>query len=155
MKTEIVKCGYKYCKCNDELLKHNAIKVGNRYYHKSCEIEKNNKEKSIELYKKYYKSCESEMIINKVINQIVNEKGFDSEYVLYAICKAIKNKTPLKAVFGLHYVVDNQDYIASYKLMKAKENVKNLSFNETETSEDIIMNYNNKSSINWSETLFK
>jgi hypothetical protein len=155
MKEQIVKCGYKHCKCSTELLKDNAIKIGSRYFHPECSVEKNNKEQILNLYKKYYHSTESEMMINKVINQLVNDKNLESEYLVFALCKAIKNKTPLKNIFGLHYVVNNNEYIAEYKSMKIKEEVRNIDVTKAEISQSEIITYKIKNNLNWSDTLFK
>jgi hypothetical protein len=85
----------------------------------------------------------------------VHDKNIESEYLVFALCKAIRNRTPLKNIFGLHHVVNNNEYISEYKLMKIKEQVKNMDVTQAETSKSEIITYKTKNNLNWSDTLFK
>lgn len=150
-----MKCKYKYCKHGGTVDKVEAIKDGSSYYHKECYEEKNIKQDIKKLYKKYYSSKESDVIINKVINQIIHDKCFDAEYVLFALCQAIRNKDKMNNVMAMHYIVNNKDYVSKYNKRKAIREVKKITFNNVDTVTNDIIKYNKIHKKTWTDTLFK
>lgn len=148
------KCKYKYCKCGGEVLKEEAVSVGKQYYHKVCLDEKNNKAKIEEIYYKYYKSTEQIQMIRRTISNLIDLKGFDSEYILYSLCQAIKQKIPMKSIYGLHYIVSNNDIKESYSKLKANQKTKDISFDNVDTVQATHTTYSSKKKKTWSDTLF-
>lgn len=95
-----MKCRYKYCKLGGEVDKNIAIKEGNAYYHKECLCEKHLKEEIETYYINNMPPCTLQ-ILRKVIKQLVHEKNFEAEYILF-IEKYIKqNKKNINNPFGL------------------------------------------------------
>ena len=148
------KCNYKYCRQGGTVDKKTAVKDGNRYYHEDCLYEKRDKQKISDIYYKCYKSSEPIQLVSKTINVIINDKGIASEYVLYVICQAVRNKTQMRNINSLHYLITNNDTKEDYKKKKAIQIVKNISYDNTVIVKHTTMDYKKKKKQNWSETLF-
>jgi mRNA-degrading endonuclease YafQ of YafQ-DinJ toxin-antitoxin module len=148
-----MKCRYnKYCKHGGEVPKEEAIKEGNSYYHKDCYKEKENKQKTKDLYKKYYKSNEGEQILNKVIHQLIHEKNQDSEYVLFTLCQAIRLKKPMKNIFALHYLINDTEILQKYKEHLRQNTI--INFDNTSISNENNFAYKPQQQKQWTDILF-
>ena len=150
-----IKCRYKYCKCGGEVAKEDAVKEGNAYYHKQCLEDKNNKQQIKDLYIKYYNSKEPITLINSTIKKIVEDKGFSSEFVLYALCQCIRQKKTLKGINGLHYIVLNEEIVSSYKKLKSVSDSKKIDFNDIEIVIQKDITYSKRTNKTWDDILFK
>lgn len=142
-----VKCRYQYCK-HGELLKDEAIKINNLYYHKECGEEKETKQEIFNYYIERYQSKEPHTAIRKAIKQYVNEKNFDAKYVLYVLKQGIK----LKGIFALIYYLNDSRMQEDY----AKSNIKKvkLETKEIKTQESTSFQYNNKNKNRmWGDTI--
>ncbi len=139
-----MKCKYKYCKNNGEVSKENAIKVGNFYYCQECYQEKINKgniEKAI-----VEKIPTATMtIIRKVINQLINDKKYDSNYIYFVISKIINQNLILNSPFGLiNYCSNNSFYkewqskLTNEKFLEIKNDIKNIDYKD----EQVVFNIN-------------
>jgi hypothetical protein len=71
------------------------------------------------LYKKYYNENESWEIIGKTLSTWIDK--YSAEYVLFCLCKAIRNRVYLRSFRGLYYVLTDRKYIDEYKLFKANQ----------------------------------
>lgn len=149
-------CGYQYCKHNGvKVPSDQAIKDGTRYYHQDCHIEKEQKQQIFDLYYKAYKSTEDYYLVRKAVSQLVNEQFYPSEFVLFALCQAIKQRIPFKGIFTLSYIVKNDMSIRKkYETYKAKETTKDFSFDDVNTLKKEIIIYKTSSDTSWENTLF-
>jgi hypothetical protein len=132
MSEEIVKCTYKYCSHIDKNLPLNeAILVGkSAYYHQKCNKENEEIKEIINLFKTQIDPYVVFSQLRNVINNIVYDKCLGTEYLLFALNFAIKNKINLKHAMGLHYIVGYENIQNAYKKIKAdliRSNMSNTS----------------------------
>jgi hypothetical protein len=149
-------CGYQHCKHNGvKVPSDEAVKDGTRYYHSDCHEEKQDKQKIFDLYYKCYKSTEDYHLVRKVLVQLINVQQFTSEYVLYVLCQAIRNKIPFKGIFTLSWLVKNDMQIKKkYDGYKIKEKIKDFTFDDTQTIKREDSTYKKQSETTWEDTLF-
>lgn len=138
-----MKCKYSYCKHGGEVDKDKAFREGNNYYHEDCYKEKTLKQEIEEYYLANMKDTTLQLL-RKVIKQLIHEKKYDAEFVLYTLKYITKNNKPINSPFGLlNYCTDNRIHTEwknsiinkQYKEMKENSN--------TDTSEDnkVIFTY--------------
>lgn len=118
-----MKCRWKYCKHGGEVKKEEAIqhKKG-QYYHKDCYEEFKQYKKIKDLYNKYYNKHENWVIIGKTLDSWIKKYGV--EYILFCLCKAIRNNYYLRRFQSLYYILTDKKYIDEYKKLKGNENDK-------------------------------
>lgn len=121
-----MKCGYKQCKLGNEVDKDIAVKKGNRYYHKECLQEINNKEEIRKLFLEKVNPQEVITSLNGVIKKLVNDKGISSEFLLFALRYVIKNKVQLNHAPGLFYIVNNEKIKQAYQKEKVNQMTKDI-----------------------------
>ncbi len=115
-----MKCGYKQCKFGNEVDKEIAVKKGNRYYHKECLQEAENKNEIRKLFLEHINENEVVAGLNRIINNIIDVKNVPSDFLLYALKYVIRNKLPLNYAGGLYYIINNKKIIEEYNKEKAK-----------------------------------
>lgn len=115
-------CGYSHCKHdNKEVDKTDAVKVGNRYWHKDCFEESNTIREIIDIFQN---KCNPQVVIpalRKVINTIVYTKGNDAKFLLYGVKYYVSHKIPLNYPGGLYYVLQNKDVKKEWDKTIAKQ----------------------------------
>ncbi len=138
-----MKCSYKQCKFGNEVDKEIAVKKGNRYYHKECLQEINNKEEIRRLFLENINQQEVVTSLNGVIKNLVDNKGISSEFLLFALRYVIKNKLQLNHAPGLFYIVNNEKIKQAYQKEKAeliakeiKEEINKININENQEIEE-------------------
>lgn len=122
-------CGYKHClHPQQKITQSDAIKVGNRYYHKECNEIKTNIEKIRDLY--FYNVSKTVVMsqLIKVINTIVFDKKVDSNYFLFALNYAIANKITIKSPYTLHYIIDNSHIKKQWTEKQNKRTLQDIKF---------------------------
>ena len=136
---ETVECKYSKCLHDEKtLLKEEAIKSGNRYYHANCYKNKEDIKQIVDLFKKNINSNPVYSQLQNVINNIVFTRGLGSDLLLFGLKFYIENKIPLNYPQGLYYVIQNKEMIKAYN----KNKVKNMGkFIEIE-SEDNGVSFN-------------
>lgn len=155
MAKSTVKCKYSCCCHGGVVEKDVAVKDGNSYYHEDCFKEKNNKTQIIDIYCKRYNSNEPMTKIRKAINTLIEKN--DSEYVLYALCQYVRQKKPLRSVYGISYILSNEEYVNGYKKLKANEKCKSFKsdIEIIENEENNNIQYIQKKQKTWGNLLFK
>jgi hypothetical protein len=128
-----MKCGYTHCLFNGEVDKDNAVKVGSRYYHQECLKQKQDKDEVRKLYLEQVNPTEVVKVLNAVINNIVDVKKVNAEFLLYALRHAIQNKFTFHNSAGLYYIINNsyikkqyQTYINKLQVKDLKDNIENI-----------------------------
>jgi hypothetical protein len=149
-------CGYQHCKHNGvKVPSDQAIKDGTRYYHEDCHKEKEQKKQITDIYYKYYKSTEDIKFVNTVIGQLIYDKFYPCEYVLFTLCQAIHRKIPFKSIYTLGWLVQNDMQIREkYIKQKAQSKVKLLTFDDIDTVKEEIIPINSTTKNSWEGTLF-
>jgi hypothetical protein len=113
------KCKWKHCKLGGEVEKQDAIELQKgQYYHKECEKELGYYHQIKKLYTKYYNENESWAIIGKTLSIWIDKYG--TEFILFCLCKAIRNRVAIRKFQGLYYVLTDRKYMDEYK--KYQEN---------------------------------
>jgi len=153
-----MKCNNKYCKLGGEVTKEEGIKYNNKYYHSECLKIVKDKQEIVRLYLEQINPNETKAMLNKSIYQLIHQKGYSSDYVLFIINYTIKNQIKLNNPFGLHYVVTNTEAIKQYKeqilRQKAKiieDNIKSNEFNNKE----VEFSYKPSQKPKWLEIKYK
>jgi len=121
MEDKTYKCAYKQCKLGGKVNKSIAVKKGNRYYHSECLKEINNKEEIRELFLKHINPTEVISLLNRVINNIIENKKVSSDFLLFALKYVIKNKLSLNHATGMYYIINNNNIKKEYMKQKARE----------------------------------
>jgi hypothetical protein len=141
-----MKCKYKYCKNNNEVSKDNAIKIGNSYYCKECYKEKCDKEKIEKLILEKLPTSVI-AIVRKVINQLIYDKGYNSDYVVFIASKILKENMALNNPFGIiGYCSNNYNYkewqskIVNEKFFDLKNDMENMNHSNEEVTFNIKQN---------------
>lgn len=118
------KCRYQYCKNKDIENIDEAICVGDCYYHFGCYEKKYMKGEIYKVFCDYVTNEESGLLIKKKIKDYIDIDGYSPSYVYFALYYAIKNKIPLRSIFGLKYLLDRKKIKEEYdKLLNKYSNV--------------------------------
>lgn len=97
-----MKCSFKHCKNEND---DNLEIISRKKWHIQCKQDDDNMRKTAELYKKAYNTSES---YNIMMRSMYNWYSFHtSEYMLFALCKAIRDKKRLNNFFSLYYVFND------------------------------------------------
>jgi hypothetical protein len=136
-----MKCRYKYCKLGGEVDKQVALKIGGAYYHNECYKEMENKKKIRDLWLEKINSTEIMTLLNKEISELINKKGIDSDFLLYALNYAINNKIILHSPFGMSYLINNYKIKESYKNIQAKQKLKEIQKYDTENKKETTFSF--------------
>ena len=137
-----VKCRYSNCKYDSkEIDKDKAIKCGNMYYHKDCYKEKENKKIIVDLFVKCINPHPVYNQLHSVINNIINQKGVSSDFLLFGLKYYIEHKIPLNYPQGLYYVIQNKQVIKAYNDKKNKKEILNLNSFVVQEDNEVEFNY--------------
>lgn len=109
-----MKCGYNKCLFDGEVTKEESIRVGNRYFHKDCLKQKQDKEEIRNLYLEKINPTEVVKVLNAVINKIIHDKRVDSDFLLYSLKYAIQHNYNLNTPMGLYYIINDKKIKESY-----------------------------------------
>lgn len=85
-------------------------------------------------------------LLVKTIQNIVIDKGIDSEYLVFAMKFTIANKINLNSPFGLHYIVDNYKIKQAWQAKKAKEERQKIQeeMKNLQKTEDVSFTFTSK-----------
>lgn len=111
-----MRCRYAQCKLGGEVEKDKAIKIGNSYYHKSCNNERELKKQIEKLYYDKFQNKDPIQQVRKSINKYINTDDYDAGYILFTLNENIK----LNSIFGLIYYLNNEKFINKFNYEKAK-----------------------------------
>jgi hypothetical protein len=114
METKIYICGYTQCLHGGEVNSDEAIKHGNRFYHKDCLKQVENKQKIRQLYLEKVNPTEVVKNLNRVINNLIDIKKIDGEFLYYAINYCVNNNISINTPYGLYYIINNKNIKNSY-----------------------------------------
>jgi hypothetical protein len=106
-----MRCAFKYCLYPD---KEETVKHGTKHYHEECLKDFLHLQKVGDLYIKYYNDQESWAFMYRALyGWYINAMG--AEYMVFAICQAIKEKIPLRNFMALYYIFNDGKYRERYK----------------------------------------
>ena len=121
-KNNTVICRYAKCKHNSkELPKEEAVKIGAAYYHKDCAKIKEDVETVVMLFINNVNPNTIVPQLRKVVNNIIFDKGIDSDFLVFALRYYIDNKYTLNYPGGLYYVIQNKTVLNAYASKIKKE----------------------------------
>lgn len=113
-----MKCGYSHCKLGCETDKINGVKVGKRWWHKECIVERDLKSEIEKTYYEKFQSKEPIASVRKAINNYIYRDNYDVEYVLWCL----KNKaTKLNSLHGLSYTLSYKQNETEFNKLQAKK----------------------------------
>ena len=120
MKRKTVKCRYDYCKHESKDIPRDlAVGASGKYYHADCFKERTEKKQIVDLFFKEINPNTPPKQLWRVVTDLVNERGFSSEFVLYGLKYYIRHKIKIRYPGGLYYVVANQDVKEEYYRAKS------------------------------------
>lgn len=123
------KCAFNHCAHPERKVNQDeAIKIGNRYWHKDCY---ETSELVIQIKDMYIENINSSEVVSflmKVINDIVYGKKLENKniekaksnleaakYLEFAVDYAIRHNIPITHVPGLYYLINNNKVREAYK----------------------------------------
>lgn len=129
IKKKMCKCAFKHCSHKScEVSQDEAVKIGNRYFHKDCADIRNNIEQIKSLY---YEKVSNTVVISQllsVVNNIIFKKKMDSAYLLFALRFAVANNIRLNSPYGLHYLVDNNRIKTAWTKQRVSKMVSKMKY---------------------------
>lgn len=137
-KEKVYKCRYNHCLHETQsVVASEAIKDGNRYFHKDCYKTKKDIDTVVNLFKEKVNPNVVFSVLRGVVNNIVFKKGVESGLLLFGLNYYISNKINLNYPQGLYYVIQNRNVIKGYTekknreyLIQQKKKAKNMENNE-------------------------
>lgn len=119
------KCKYQHCKEGGIVNVDDGVKDGEFYYHFQCYEKKYMKQKIFQAFCDYVTNEEHGFFIKKKISDYIDKEDISPYYVYFTMYYIIKNKIPLKSIFGLGIVMKQQRVVNAYnKLIDEYKNVK-------------------------------
>lgn len=108
------KCKYQHCKEGGFVDVDEAVVDGGLYYHFQCYEKKHMKNKIFQAFCEYVTNEENGLFIKKKISDFIDKEDINPHYVYFTMYYIIKNKIPLKSIFGLAIVMKRQKVIDAY-----------------------------------------
>jgi hypothetical protein len=147
-----MKCEYKYCKSKNT--EEELIKIKTKNYHQKCYQEIQNKQKICELY--YSNICKTVVYsqLVKTVDNIVNFKLIDSNYLLYIVEYIIRNKKIIHSPLGLHYYINDTRIMKEYTQKLLAQKIKAM---DTVSSgkDNITFDYQREDETKWDNIVKK
>lgn len=117
-----MKCAYKYCpnpiiEDIDSAVYSSKTK---RYYHFDCNEKRVTKQKVFEMFCEYVKNNENGLFIRKKISDYIDKENISPGYVLFTMNYIIKHNIPLRSIFGLKKVMEQDRVKKAYDLLLAE-----------------------------------
>lgn len=102
-KNDLLKCRYPHCKINNQKVRRKeAIKDGNRYFHKTCYQKQEIKKQIRQIFvNKGFTQRHS----NIALKQAIDDNGFHALYVLFIVKKFINQ---LNSPYNIMYYLNNE-----------------------------------------------
>lgn len=149
MAEKIRNCGYPHCRCESKVIPIGTeVFVSGRYYHAECAKDCLNIR---EIKKEYFDNISNTVVqgvLGKVINTIIFDKKVDSDYFLFSIKYAIKNKKKVSSPFGLHYLIDDRKIKDEWSRLNATKIKNDMMKTEFVSDEDEVSFSNNSTELN-------
>lgn len=111
---ETRKCKYQHCKEGGTVNLDDAVQDGGFYYHFQCYEKKHMKRKIFEAFCDYVTNKEHGTLIKKKISDFIDKEDISPYYVYFTMYYIIKNKIPLRSIFGLGIVMKQKKVIDAY-----------------------------------------
>ena len=110
-----MRCSFKYClyEHSDELIPEENSK---RKYHAECKKDMAHLDKIGDLWIKYINDTESWAFMRRKMYEWYMIHS--AEYMLFCLCKVIREKRPIKHFSGLYYCFNDLTYKKMYEAMK-------------------------------------
>lgn len=113
-------CRYRNCLHENRVLgQDEGVMCGNLYYHTDCLKTKEEIKEIIVLFTERINPNPIYAQLQRVIDNIVFNKGIGSEFLLFGLRYYIDNKIPLNYPQGLYYVIQNKNMSESYNKRKS------------------------------------
>lgn len=106
------------------------------YMHSECARYNSAIKQIIKLYTESIDETIAIPVLRNVINKIVFDRKTDPEFLLFVLKRAISNKVPIKAPYGLHYLVKDRDAIDTWNKKKVQKIIKAIPLAEQKTPQD-------------------
>lgn len=110
-KNDFCKCRYKNCfHPGEPLLKKDAVKDGNSYYHKDCYKAREDIKKILKIYEERVDQHPIYSALVKIVNEIIFKNGTESDFLLFALEKATEPGSTwhLRRPPGLYYLAKDE-----------------------------------------------
>lgn len=110
----------RYAKCRHEskeidTSKDAFVQSGSSFYHEDCYRDKSNIDFIVEFWKNEIDPAVVYVQLRAILNRLVFENNYPSDYVAWAIQYCVKNKRKLQHPPGIKYVLENDEIKKAYK----------------------------------------
>lgn len=148
-----MKCRYAYCKNNNNVEKEEAIKVGSAYYCKACYEEKEAKQKISMILQSMFRN-ETRQSINKCVAEIVHNKCFQTDYILYVLDHIEKSKCTLKGLYHIVYYLNDYKIRSQYDDMNKRKKYSEMKQSTFKSdNKEVEFHYKSSSGKGWCKVL--
>lgn len=120
------RCSFAFCNKlheskNIDIDSEEYTKRGSQYYHTDCvKISDTIKEMRDLWYQNIDENVDFR-ILNRVVSDLIFNKGYSADYILFCIRYSIENGNRLRFPPGLRYCVEFDNYKSAYNLEKKRE----------------------------------
>jgi len=121
-------CNYTHCVHDNKTIDPNEqyVEINKKYYHCDCRKIMDNIKLIKAKYSDYVGADKTNFaVLSKTINNLIFDKKYDSEYILFALGRYIEERKFLRYPAGLYHIVDNPLYLTAWNERKSK-NLRNL-----------------------------
>lgn len=114
------KCQYQHCKEGGAVNVDESVIENGKHYHFKCYEKKHIKQKIFLAFCEYVTNEESGTLIKKKISDYIDKDGINPNYVYFTMFYIIKNKIPLRSIFGLGIVMKQKRIVKAYNELVIK-----------------------------------
>lgn len=122
-----MKCAYKHCLHESpDVEKADAVKVGKRYMHPDCAAHQKAYIEVAQFYQDNAKQPAKPVELYKVLNDLIFERRFTPQYILFVMKMAINSGTEMHSPRFLCYLVDDDNYRHKWLERQAEQIIKGM-----------------------------
>lgn len=139
--TRVKKCWWAHCNHNGFIQPNEeSVKVGNKYYHKDCMVEKQTIQDIIDVFRSRINPNVTPQQVRKEINRLIYEGNQSGQFILFVINYAADHHMRLQYPPGIKYLINNKEIVESYnKKMLPKRELKEFKVEKSAVDRGLVV----------------
>lgn len=115
-------CNFRFCPYENKIVPEGTgVLSGKRWFHEDCLKTRDNMEAVKRIYYEHISQTVVMSQLVKTIQNIVINKGVDSEYLLFAVKFVVTKRQTIRSPYGLHYIIDDPTVKAAWERKKMQD----------------------------------